>query len=105
MPCPKPIPRAGRRRPILPECFGSERDSKHSGSIGRRRPALGIGLGHGMSQLHFFMSGAVGFGSWVAGVFFFRFWKRTNDRLFFFFGLAFWLFALGRVLSAVLHTP
>jgi hypothetical protein len=29
----------------------------------------------------------------VAGMFFFRFWRRTGDALFFVFGIAFWLMA------------
>ena len=33
-------------------------------------------------------------GALVAGLFFFRFWRETHDRLFAFFGTAFWLLAL-----------
>lgn len=33
-------------------------------------------------------------GAWVAGLFFFRFWRESHDRLFAFFGAAFWLLAL-----------
>jgi predicted permease len=40
-----------------------------------------------------FMSGAVFFGFLIAGIFFLRFWKRTRDRLFLAFALAFWLMA------------
>lgn len=36
--------------------------------------------------------------SLVAGLFFWRFWRRTLDRLFIFFALAFWGFALERIL-------
>ena len=32
--------------------------------------------------------------AWVAGLFFLRVWRDSHDRLFFFFGTAFWLMAL-----------
>ncbi len=35
--------------------------------------------------------------SWVAGLFFLRFWRETGDRLFLIFGIAFWLLALTRL--------
>lgn len=43
-----------------------------------------------------FMSGAVAALSCVAGLFFLRFWRRTGDRFFAFFAMAFWLMALQR---------
>jgi hypothetical protein len=33
----------------------------------------------------------------VAGLFFLRFWRRTGDRLFAMFAVAFWLLALNRL--------
>jgi hypothetical protein len=33
-------------------------------------------------------------GAWVAGLLFFRFWRASHDRLFAFFGSAFWLLSL-----------
>lgn len=45
-----------------------------------------------------FLSGAVMLGSWVLGIYFFRFWSKSNDRLFFFFGVSFWIMALERIL-------
>lgn len=39
--------------------------------------------------------------AWAVGVFFFRFWRQTHDRLFAFFGVAFWLLALSWSLLAI----
>ena len=36
----------------------------------------------------------------VIGLFFLRFWRETNDRLFANFAFAFWLFGLTRILPA-----
>ena len=49
-----------------------------------------------------FLSGAVTLGFLVAATFFFRFWRRTNDRLFAAFGAAFLLLALNQSLAAFL---
>lgn len=38
--------------------------------------------------------GALCMSGWVAGLFFFRFWTLSRDRLFLFFALAFWLLGL-----------
>ncbi|MEW5791814.1 MAG: DUF5985 family protein [Pseudomonadota bacterium] len=43
------------------------------------------------------MTGAIAMASLIAGLFFLRFWKKTRDRLFLFFALAFWLLAVNRV--------
>ncbi len=48
-----------------------------------------------------FIMGAITMGSGVAGLFFFRFWRETGDRLFGIFGLAFWLLGLIRLLLAL----
>lgn len=50
-----------------------------------------------MSLFYQFLSGAVMMGAWTGGIFFFRFWKKTRDRLFLVFGLAFWIMALERL--------
>jgi hypothetical protein len=50
-----------------------------------------------MNIVYAYMSGAVMMGLLVAGLFFFRFWKQSRDRLFFIFGLAFWIMAIERV--------
>lgn len=41
-----------------------------------------------------FLAGAVAFAYLVAGVYFHRFWRITNDRLFIGFAWAFWLLAV-----------
>ncbi len=41
-----------------------------------------------------FMLGAIVTASFVAGLFFVRFWRRTRDRLFAMFAAAFWLMAV-----------
>lgn len=50
-----------------------------------------------MSPLAFFFSGGIMIGSVVAGMFFYRFWSKTGDRLFAIFGSAFWLMAVERL--------
>lgn len=52
-----------------------------------------------------FLSGAVVMGFLVAGLFFLRFWKRTHDRLFIAFTLAFWLLGLTQGLLAFSVVP
>lgn len=42
--------------------------------------------------------------SLFAGVLFLRFWRNTVDRLFAWFAVAFWMFALNYALLAVLDT-
>jgi hypothetical protein len=41
-----------------------------------------------------FLNGVSACGSLVAGILFLRFWRETNERLFLWFGFAFWMFAL-----------
>ena len=50
-----------------------------------------------------FMSGAVTLAYFIAGVFFLRFWRRTTDRLFLAFAVAFVLFALNQALVSLLE--
>ena len=50
-----------------------------------------------------FLAGAVTLGYAVAAVFFLRFWRKTGDRLFLAFALAFVLLGLNQVLAAVLE--
>jgi hypothetical protein len=52
-----------------------------------------------------FLSGAVTMGFVVAGLFFLRFWKRTGERLFIAFALAFWLLGLGQALLSFADIP
>ena len=42
-------------------------------------------------QITQFMLGAIVLASFVAGLFFLRFWRKTRDRLFAIFAIAFWL--------------
>jgi peptidoglycan/LPS O-acetylase OafA/YrhL len=46
-----------------------------------------------------FLSGAVTFGYLVAALFFARFWRKTGDRLFVAFAIAFVLLALNQALA------
>jgi uncharacterized membrane protein YeiB len=43
------------------------------------------------------LSGATVMGYAVCGLFFLRFWRRTDDRLFLAFAIAFWLLGLQRL--------
>ena len=52
-----------------------------------------------------FLSGALTMGFVVAGLFFLRFWKRTGERLFIAFALAFWLLGLGQALLSFTNIP
>ena len=49
-----------------------------------------------------FLSGAVCMACLTIGLFFFRFWRRTNDRLFLFFAMAFWLLTAERIIMVTL---
>lgn len=51
-----------------------------------------IAFTHGMATMGFA----------VAGLFFLRFWRRTNDVFFIFFAAAFWLFAINNGIVALL---
>ena len=50
-----------------------------------------------------FLGGAVTLGYLVGGLFFLRFWRRTRDRLFLAFAIAFALFALNQGLVHLLE--
>ena len=52
-----------------------------------------------------FLSGALVAGFAVAGLFFLRFWKRTHDKLFLAFAIAFWLLGLMQALLALTDFP
>lgn len=49
-----------------------------------------------------FLAGAVTLGFFVASAFFLRFWRRTRDRLFLAFGVAFALLAVNQILATFL---
>ncbi|HYO08821.1 MAG TPA: DUF5985 family protein [Tepidisphaeraceae bacterium] len=51
-------------------------------------------------QLNDFLLGMAVMAAAVAGLFFLRFWRRTRDRLFIIFAVAFWLMGLNWLLLA-----
>lgn len=52
-----------------------------------------------MLEAEIFLSGMATMGLLIAGLFFFRFWTRTRDRLFAIFGWAFCLIAVTEVFT------
>jgi hypothetical protein len=52
-----------------------------------------------------FLSGAITMGFLIAGLFFLRFWKRSRERLFLAFALAFWLLGLTQALLVFVDVP
>lgn len=55
-------------------------------------------------MLYEILSGAIMMACFVAGLFFFKFWRKTNDKLFFMFALAFWMLSLERMVLGYLGT-
>ena len=55
-----------------------------------------------MKSLNPFILGTLVMASAVAGLFFLRFWRRTRDRLFAIFAVAFWLLGLNWLLLATI---
>jgi hypothetical protein len=47
------------------------------------------------------LAGALLLSYLIAGVHFFQFWKRTGDRLFLHFAVAFWLFVVNQLVTSV----
>jgi hypothetical protein len=56
-------------------------------------------------SMYAFLSGAVTMGFLTAGLLFFRFWRRTGDALFVYFGVSFWLLAASQAILIVLDLP
>ena len=52
-----------------------------------------------------FLSGMTTMGFLIASVFFLRFWRRTNDSLFVYFGASFCLLAIGQALVTLAEFP
>lgn len=50
-----------------------------------------------------FISGASTIASLAIALFFFRFWRRSGERLFMFFGIAFIVFAANRIVLTALE--
>lgn len=48
-----------------------------------------------------FIGGALVMSSTLVGLFFLRFWRRTQDRFFLFFALAFWILGLNWLMLAI----
>lgn len=44
-----------------------------------------------------FLSGATMMGSMIIAVFFMKFWRKTHDRFFLLFSIAFWIFSAERL--------
>lgn len=55
-------------------------------------------------QVFHVLSGGIIVASLLVGLFFWRFWRRTHDRLFVFFAVAFWALACERVLLVILRS-
>jgi Family of unknown function (DUF5985) len=51
-----------------------------------------------------FLMGAIAMASFIAGLFFLRFWRDTRDRLFLIFAVAFWLLGATRLVLAIIQT-
>ena len=52
-----------------------------------------------------FLMGGIAVASFVAGLFFFRFWLHTRDRFFVFFALSFWMEAVNRFAMILFLEP
>lgn len=50
-----------------------------------------------------FLSGAIMLGFGAAGLFFYKFYRKTDDRLFQYFAVSFWLLACERFLLFILE--
>lgn len=50
-----------------------------------------------------FIFGAITMACWVAGLFFLRFWRKTGDRLFLIFAMAFWMLAAERIILVLIN--
>jgi hypothetical protein len=56
-----------------------------------------------MTDLQAFLLGVLVMACAAIGLFFLRFWRRTGDRLFLVFAIAFWLFAANWAALAIVH--
>lgn len=57
-----------------------------------------------MTSIYQFLNGASMTGALACGLFFFKFWKASRDRLFAIFGISFWILSFERFLL-VFHDP
>jgi hypothetical protein len=58
-----------------------------------------------MHEIEIFVAGLNSMGFVLAGVFFFRFWSRTREKLFGIFGISFLLLAANEVLRIAIGLP
>ena len=58
-----------------------------------------------MHEFEIFVSGLNAMGFLIAGVFFFRFWARTREKLFATFGISFFLLAANTVVRNAFGLP
>ncbi len=56
-------------------------------------------------SLSFLMLGAIALGSFVAGLFFLRFWRDSRDRFFLLFALSFFVEGINRIALALAERP
>ncbi|GEM_PF-292623 len=55
------------------------------------------------NEINLVVLGALVLASWVAGLFFLRFWRLSHDRLFVYFCAAFWLLGLNWLSLAAIN--
>jgi hypothetical protein len=58
-----------------------------------------------MNGINEVLLGAAAMGSAIAALFFFRFWRQTNDRLFLMFAIAFVVDSFMRIILAIAILP
>ena len=54
--------------------------------------------------MNLFLGGAIMIAYAVAGLFFFKFWKKSRDRFYAIFASAFWVLAINRIMLAEVST-
>lgn len=59
-------------------------------------------MGFSLDNMYWFLSGAIMLGCFVASLFFCKFWKKTRDRLFLFFGVAFAILSVERLVLVLM---
>lgn len=57
-----------------------------------------------MHALNALLLGAIATTSFVAGLYFLKFWRSSRDQFFLFFAIAFWIEAVNRTLLALMNT-